>query len=64
MSDSVQPHRRTEENVFPVSKDVPAEVLADVNAAIADMLADGTLKGISEKWYYRGVTVPFEFDAE
>jgi len=54
----------TEENVFPVSKDVPAEVLADVNAAIADMLADGTLKGISEKWYYRDVTVPFEFDAE
>lgn len=50
----------TEENVFPVNKDVPAEVLDNINAAIADMLADGKLKEISEKWYMRDITVPFE----
>ena len=50
----------TEENVFPVNKDVPAEVLDNINAAIADMLSDGKLKEISEKWYMRDITVPFE----
>ena len=52
----------TEENVFPVSKDVPDEVLTDVNTAIQNMLEDGTMKEISEKWYYRDVTVPFELE--
>ena len=35
-------------------------VLDNINAAIADMLADGKLKEISEKWYMRDITVPFE----
>ena len=31
-----------------------------VNDAIEEMLSDGTLAQISEKWYYRDVTKPFE----
>ena len=50
----------TEENVFPINKDVPEDVQKGINDAIEEMLSDGTLAQISEKWYYRDVTKPFE----
>lgn len=49
----------TEENVFPINKDVSDDVKENIDKAIQEMLADGTLADISEKWYYRDVTQPF-----
>lgn len=49
----------TEENVFPINKDVPDEVKEGIDKAIKEMLDDGALAEISEKWYYRDVTQPF-----
>lgn len=50
----------TEENVFPINKSVSKDVQEKINKAIKDMLNDGTLAKISEKWYNRDVTKPFE----
>ena len=54
----------TEENVFPISKSIPAEVLDEINAAIQEMLDDGTMVEISQKWYQRDVTKPFTQEAQ
>ena len=54
----------TEENVFPISKSIPVDVLEQINAAIQEMLDDGTMVEISQKWYQRDVTKPFTQDAE
>lgn len=54
----------TEENVFPVSREIPEDVLNGINTAINSMLKDGKLAQISEKWYHRDVTIPFELDNE
>ncbi|WP_304018321.1 transporter substrate-binding domain-containing protein [Fenollaria timonensis] len=50
----------TEENVFPINKSVSKDTQEKINKAIQDMLSDGTLAKISEKWYNRDVTKPFE----
>ena len=48
-----------EENVFPVNKNVPQEVLDKINEIIAEMKEDGSLKALSEKWFERDITVPY-----
>ncbi len=45
-----------EENAYPFSKDADPELVKDVNEAIKSMLADGTMKEISEKNYKIDVT--------
>ena len=48
-----------EENVFPVNKNVPQDVLDKLNSVITEMLEDGSLAALSEKWFERDITVPF-----
>lgn len=45
-----------EENGFPFRKDFDKDVLKKINQAIQDMLEDGTLKELSNKWYKTDVT--------
>lgn len=53
-----------EQNVFPVNKNVPSEVLENINQAIQEMLDDGSLKALSEEWFVRDITTPFSAATE
>lgn len=48
-----------EENVFPINKKVPAEVLEKINEVITEMKEDGSLKELSEQWFERDITEPY-----
>ena len=53
-----------EQNVFPVNKNVSPEVLDKINETIQEMLDDGSLKELSEKWFVRDITTPFSAATE
>ena len=53
-----------ERNVFPVNKNVAPEVLENINKTIQEMLDDGSLKALSEKWFVRDITTPFSAATE
>lgn len=48
-----------EENVFPINKNVPEDVLNTINDVIAEMLEDGSLAELSEQWFERDITQPY-----
>ncbi|MDD7401687.1 MAG: transporter substrate-binding domain-containing protein [Eubacteriales bacterium] len=49
----------TEHNVFPVAKHVSEDTLKLINKTLNEMLDDGTITKISEKWYDRDITQKF-----